>query len=92
MLPYWSFSERSLSPSDTELSSPELAVCYDLHGTAEDDDINEDKEQEISQNGQEVLHLQTLNALVPQNCQAIQKILFLLFPDWVYTFKSIIKI
>ncbi|XP_053181019.1 drebrin-like protein A isoform X3 [Scomber japonicus] len=47
--------ERSLSPSDTELSSPELAVCYDLHGTAEDDDINEDKEQEISQNGQEVL-------------------------------------
>ncbi|GAA6222200.1 drebrin-like protein [Lates japonicus] len=47
--------ERSLSPSDTELSSPELAVCYDLHGTAEDDDVTEDKEQEISENGQEVL-------------------------------------
>eukprot|EP00064_Thunnus_orientalis_P005752 superscaffoldBa00000577_g5766 len=47
--------ERSLSPSDTELSSPELGVCYDLRGTAEEDDINEDKEQEISENGQEVL-------------------------------------
>ncbi|XP_070760972.1 drebrin-like protein A isoform X2 [Enoplosus armatus] len=47
--------ERSLSPSDTELSSPELAVCYDLHGTAEEHDVVEDKEQEISENGQEVL-------------------------------------
>ncbi|XP_051279702.1 drebrin-like protein A isoform X1 [Dicentrarchus labrax] len=47
--------ERSLSPSDTELSSPELAVCYDLHGTAAEDDVIEDKEQEISENGQEVL-------------------------------------
>ncbi|KAM7416483.1 hypothetical protein PAMA_018509 [Pampus argenteus] len=46
--------ERSLSPSDTELSSPELGVCYDLHGRAEEDDVNEDKEQEISENGQEV--------------------------------------
>ncbi|XP_022615076.1 drebrin-like protein A [Seriola dumerili] len=44
--------ERSLSPSDTELSSPELAVCYDFQ---EEDDITEDKEQEISENGQEVL-------------------------------------
>lgn len=55
----WSSSERSLSPSDTELSSPELAVCYDLHGTAEEDDVIEDKDQEISKNGQEVLYLQT---------------------------------
>ncbi|XP_044052619.1 drebrin-like protein A isoform X2 [Siniperca chuatsi] len=47
--------ERSLSPSDTELSSPEMAVCYGLHGTAEEDDVVEDKEQEISENGQEVL-------------------------------------
>ncbi|XP_041793139.1 drebrin-like protein A [Chelmon rostratus] len=47
--------ERSLSPSDTELSSPELAVCYSLHGTAEEEDVIEDKEQEISENGQEVL-------------------------------------
>ncbi|KAM7391799.1 hypothetical protein PAMP_022456 [Pampus punctatissimus] len=46
--------ERSLSLSDTELSSPELGVCYDLHGTAEEDDVNEVKEQEISENGQEV--------------------------------------
>ncbi|XP_071338783.1 drebrin-like protein A [Trachinotus anak] len=44
--------ERSLSPSDTELSSPELAVCYDIQ---EEDDVTEDKEQEISENGQEVL-------------------------------------
>ncbi|KAI3372477.1 hypothetical protein L3Q82_022971 [Scortum barcoo] len=48
-------TERSLSPSDTELSSPELAVCYDLHGTAEEDDVIEEKEQEISENGQKVL-------------------------------------
>ncbi|XP_040012108.1 drebrin-like protein A [Xiphias gladius] len=47
--------ERSLSPSDTELSSPELAVCYDLHGAAEEDDVTEDKEQEIAENGQEIL-------------------------------------
>ncbi|KAG7243948.1 hypothetical protein INR49_006106 [Caranx melampygus] len=44
--------ERSLSPSDTELSSPELAVCYDLQ---EEDDVTEENEQEISENGQEVL-------------------------------------
>ncbi|XP_073322258.1 uncharacterized protein [Pagrus major] len=47
--------ERSLSPSDTEISSPELAVCYDLHGTREEDDDVEEKEQEIIENGQEVL-------------------------------------
>ncbi|XP_071756504.1 uncharacterized protein LOC139912569 [Centroberyx gerrardi] len=47
--------ERSMSPSDTELSTPELAVCYNLHGTAEeDDDVAEDEEQEISENGQAV--------------------------------------
>ncbi|XP_026177991.1 drebrin-like protein [Mastacembelus armatus] len=47
--------ERSLSPSDRELtSSPELAVCNDLHVTTEQDDV-EEKEKEISENGQEVL-------------------------------------
>ena len=61
-------SERSLSLSDTELSSPELAVCYDLHGTAEEeeeeeeeeDGVIEEKEQEISENGEEVVCLQTM--------------------------------
>ncbi|XP_068560024.1 drebrin [Cebidichthys violaceus] len=48
--------ERSLSLSDTELSSPELTGCYELHNTAEDaDDDDEDEEQMISENGQEVL-------------------------------------
>ncbi|XP_030273910.1 drebrin-like protein A isoform X2 [Sparus aurata] len=47
--------ERSLSPSDTEISSPELAVCYNLHGTREEEDVVEEKEQEITENGQEVL-------------------------------------
>ncbi|XP_029296604.1 drebrin-like protein A [Cottoperca gobio] len=47
--------ERSLSPSDTELSSPELTGFYDLHGNAEEDDVIEDEEQMISENGQEVL-------------------------------------
>ncbi|KAF7664302.1 hypothetical protein LDENG_00181990 [Lucifuga dentata] len=46
--------ERSLSPSDTELSSPELAVSYDLHGTVEEDDVAEE-EEEVSENGQEVI-------------------------------------
>lgn len=55
-----------MSPSDTELSSPELAVCYDLHGAAEEDDVTEDKEQEIAENGQEVLYLQT--QIVPVQC------------------------
>ncbi|XP_077418234.1 uncharacterized protein LOC144049313 isoform X2 [Vanacampus margaritifer] len=44
---------RSLSPSDAEISSPELSGCYDLHNAAESDDINEEKE--ISENGQAVL-------------------------------------
>lgn len=47
--------ERSLSPSDTDISSPELAMCYELHDTPEEDNEVEDKEQEISENGQEVL-------------------------------------
>ncbi|KAF3850959.1 hypothetical protein F7725_012731 [Dissostichus mawsoni] len=45
---------RSLSPSDTELSSPELTGSYDLHGTAEEDDVIEEEDQIISENGQEV--------------------------------------
>ncbi|KAM9821423.1 uncharacterized protein ACBT44_007029 [Syngnathus typhle] len=43
---------RSLSPSDAEISSPELSGSYDLHNAAESDDINEDNE--ISENGREV--------------------------------------
>ncbi|KAM3610423.1 uncharacterized protein V6R79_003956 [Siganus canaliculatus] len=46
--------ERSLSPSDAELSSPEMTVCYNLHDTAENDSVIEEKVQ-ISENGQEVL-------------------------------------
>ncbi|KAL6114356.1 uncharacterized protein ACO6RY_05140 [Pungitius sinensis] len=46
---------RSLSPSDTEPSSPELAVRYDLHGNEEEADDNEEEEPVISENGQEVL-------------------------------------
>lgn len=38
-------TERSLSPSDAELSSPEVAMCYA---------VNDDSEEEISENGQEV--------------------------------------
>ncbi|KAM4616561.1 uncharacterized protein ACJ7VT_009413 [Polymixia lowei] len=45
--------ERSLSPSDTELSTPELTVCYNLHGMAEEDYYAADEEQQISENGQE---------------------------------------
>lgn len=48
-----------MSASDTEISSPELAVCYNLHGTREEEDVVEEKEQEITENGQEVLKLQT---------------------------------
>ncbi|XP_034547020.1 drebrin-like protein [Notolabrus celidotus] len=47
--------ERSLSQSDTELSSPELAVCFDVHSTAKENNVEEDEEHEISENGQEVL-------------------------------------
>ncbi|KAM7019098.1 uncharacterized protein LKV04_009553 [Tautogolabrus adspersus] len=55
-LSLWSSSERSLSPSDTELSSPELAVCFDVLDPAEeeDDDVA-DEGHEITENGQEVL-------------------------------------
>nr|XP_061842619.1 drebrin-like protein [Nerophis lumbriciformis] len=44
---------RSLSPSDAEISSPELSGYYDLHNAVESDDAVEEKE--ISENGQEVL-------------------------------------
>ncbi|TKS78848.1 Drebrin-like protein A [Collichthys lucidus] len=47
--------DRSLSPSDTDVSSLEMTGCYDLHGKAEEDEVIEDEEQEISENGQEVL-------------------------------------
>uniref|UniRef100_A0A1A7XWD7 Uncharacterized protein n=2 Tax=Iconisemion striatum TaxID=60296 RepID=A0A1A7XWD7_9TELE len=46
---------RSLSPSDTEGSTSELTVCYSFHTTEDDDDIIEDEDQEISENGQEDL-------------------------------------
>lgn len=46
---------ESLSPADTEFNTSETTVCYNLHSTAEEDDIIEYKEQEISENGQEVL-------------------------------------
>nr|XP_061811482.1 drebrin-like protein A [Nerophis lumbriciformis] len=39
---------RSLSPSDAEISSPELSGCYDLHNIADSD------EKDMSENGQEV--------------------------------------
>ncbi|XP_077457618.1 uncharacterized protein LOC144074850 [Stigmatopora argus] len=39
---------RSLSPSDAEISSPELSASYDLHNTADSDEID------MSENGQEV--------------------------------------
>lgn len=45
------YTERSLSPSDAELSSPEVAVCYA---------IEDDSEEEIPENGQEVDDLNTL--------------------------------
>ncbi|KAM6931395.1 uncharacterized protein FYW49_003270 [Xenentodon cancila] len=44
---------RSLSPSDTDFSISEVTVCYNLHTNAEEDDIIEDEEQEISENGDE---------------------------------------
>lgn len=48
------FSERSLSLSDTDLSSPELTGSYDLHGLSEEDHMTEVKEEEFLENGQEV--------------------------------------
>ncbi|KAM4576256.1 uncharacterized protein PAE49_006446 [Odontesthes bonariensis] len=44
---------RSLSPSDTECSTTDLDVCYNVHATAEEGDIIEDREQNLSENGQE---------------------------------------
>ncbi|XP_051923355.1 drebrin-like protein A isoform X2 [Hippocampus zosterae] len=49
---------RSLSPSDAEISSPELSGCYDLHNAAESDGIDEEKE--TSENGQKLLSEQLL--------------------------------
>uniref|UniRef100_A0A672FCH3 Si:dkey-40c11.2 n=1 Tax=Salarias fasciatus TaxID=181472 RepID=A0A672FCH3_SALFA len=46
---------RSLSPSDTELSTPELTGCYNLHGTAEEESSTEEKDQDVSENEQEGL-------------------------------------
>lgn len=57
----FSSSERSLSPSDTDVSSLEMTGCYDLHGKAEEDEDIEDEEQEISENGQEVLYQTNTN-------------------------------
>ncbi|XP_068167254.1 drebrin-like protein A [Antennarius striatus] len=49
--------ERSLSPSDTELSSPEPVACSDRHGKTEEEEEEEEEEEavEILKNGQEVL-------------------------------------
>ncbi|XP_041855116.1 drebrin-like protein A isoform X2 [Melanotaenia boesemani] len=46
---------RSLSPFNTDCSTSDLNVCYSLYTTAEEDSNMEDKEQEISENGQEDL-------------------------------------
>ncbi|XP_030593756.1 drebrin-like protein A isoform X2 [Archocentrus centrarchus] len=46
---------QCMNPCDTEFSTSELTTCYSLHGAAEEDDINEDEEKEISENGQKVL-------------------------------------
>ncbi|KAM3867564.1 uncharacterized protein ACN63O_007231 [Diretmus argenteus] len=48
-------TERSMSPSDAKLSTPEVAVCYDLHDMVEEDHLAEDKEQQVSENGQRVI-------------------------------------
>ncbi|XP_023199686.1 drebrin-like isoform X4 [Xiphophorus maculatus] len=44
---------RSLSPTDTDGSTSESPVCYRVNTTTEDGDITEDREQQISENGQE---------------------------------------
>ncbi|XP_068594682.1 drebrin [Brachionichthys hirsutus] len=64
--------ERSLSPSDTELSSPELVACADLHGKTEDEEEEaiEDEDQEILKNGQEVLAEQQLSVRALYDYQA----------------------
>lgn len=46
-----------------EFSSPEVAVCYDVRLSGEEDE-EEDNEREISENGQEVPHLNTHLGLV----------------------------
>uniref|UniRef100_A0A3Q1AWY8 Uncharacterized protein n=1 Tax=Amphiprion ocellaris TaxID=80972 RepID=A0A3Q1AWY8_AMPOC len=46
---------ESLSPADTEFDTSETTVCYNLHDTAEEDELIDYKQQEISENGQEVL-------------------------------------
>lgn len=50
-------SERSLSPSDAELSSPEPTACYDRHITAEEEEDEGLEQEEISENGQEVQYV-----------------------------------
>jgi len=65
--PHWSTSERSLSLSDTELSSPELTGCYELHRTEEEADASEEEERMISENGQEVVYPQTVDLLEATN-------------------------
>ncbi|KAF3695899.1 Drebrin Developmentally-regulated brain protein [Channa argus] len=64
--------ERSLSPSDTELSSQDLAVCYNVHVTPEEEDAieDEDEEQEISENGKEVLSERQMCVRALYNYQA----------------------
>lgn len=49
-----------MNPCDTDFSTSELTTCYSLHGAAEEDDINEDEEQEISENGKEVFYAETI--------------------------------
>ncbi|KAM4745670.1 uncharacterized protein FYW61_014592 isoform 1-T2 [Anableps anableps] len=46
---------RSLSPTDTDCSTSESPVCDRAHTATEDGDITEDREQQISKNGQEDL-------------------------------------
>ena len=61
------FPEGSLSPS-TDLSSPELAVCYNLHGGLEEDSGAEN--DEFSENGTEVWRFSkalTLEPLKPRS-------------------------
>ncbi|XP_021171486.2 drebrin-like protein A isoform X2 [Fundulus heteroclitus] len=45
----------TVSPTDTDCSTPESPVCYRVHTTTEDGDVTEDKEQQITKNGQEDL-------------------------------------
>lgn len=45
---------ESSSPADAEFDKSETTVCYNLHDNAEEDELIEYKQQEISENGQEV--------------------------------------